>query len=146
MRSKYRFNSREPAYRIMGPSQLLGHQDAEWTDTCIVYCIINEVTGRCYVGQTRHWRTRKYSHMCALRNGTHHARGLQVDYNQYGEENFSFLWLESCASDQVFRIERKWIRLLASCRNGYNTQGKGVDLPSIALQIVDSKLYGGVRG
>ena len=66
-----------------------------FADHCGVYSIVNLSTGRTYVGGTSlSFRRRWIQHLARLRNGTHHCRLLQVDYDRDGPDGFTFDVLE----------------------------------------------------
>jgi len=63
-------------------------------DVRCIYRIVHEDSGNCYVGQTVNLRSRKSTHLCALRAGRHHSRYLQNAFNAHGERAFVFEILE----------------------------------------------------
>ncbi len=74
-----------------------------------VYCIINTVTGKRYVGSAgRSFNQRFLNHRKALRNGNHHSSLLQHAWNKYGPDAFQFQIVEvtlpehAVAQEQVF--------------------------------------------
>lgn len=62
--------------------------------TYTVYALRHNVTGRIYVGLTRHYKDRKRQHVLELRKGKHTNKSLQDDFNRYGDD-FSFFELET---------------------------------------------------
>jgi group I intron endonuclease len=57
----------------------------------VIYKIYNDITGECYVGQTRQKINKRYSnHVVKLNNNTHHSKKLQTAWNTYGNSAFSF--------------------------------------------------------
>ena len=86
-----------------------------------VYRIHNLVNDKSYVGQSREIPRRWIFHLWELRNNLHTNKGLQNDWNEYGESNFNFEVLEECFSqDQLWEKEEHYIQLLNSYENGYN--------------------------
>ena len=55
-----------------------------------VYKILNNITGKFYIGSTVNVDKRKYIHFTSLRNGTHHCLYLQKAFKKYSEQAFSF--------------------------------------------------------
>lgn len=88
---------------------------------CGVYRIHNLVNDKSYVGQSREVPRRWIFHLWELRNGIHTNKGLQNDWNYYGEPNFVFEILQECNSqEQLWEQEEYFIQLLDSYENGYN--------------------------
>lgn len=56
---------------------------------CGIYRIANNVTGECYVGQSRNLYKRIAEHFRLLRRGTHPNVNLQNGFNTHGQENFT---------------------------------------------------------
>jgi hypothetical protein len=54
----------------------------------VVYLIVNKITQRAYVGQTRNFVGRRQNHLRALRVGKHSNKALQADWSKYGEAAF----------------------------------------------------------
>lgn len=59
-----------------------------------VYQIQNLVTGRRYIGRASDWPRCQARHIRTLEAGTHHNRALQVDWDRYGRDWFTFSLLE----------------------------------------------------
>lgn len=55
-----------------------------------IYTIKNNVTNKCYVGQSARMRKRIADHLNLLRSNRHPNPHLQNSFNKYGEENFSY--------------------------------------------------------
>lgn len=79
----------EPKLFIMTMNKLSG-----------IYTITNKVTGKLYIGESldiyRRWHK---EHISKLRKKQHYNKGLQNDFNKYGEENFEFEILERFSGD-----------------------------------------------
>lgn len=57
-----------------------------------IYLIKNNITEKCYVGQTRQKvNTRWCNHKTKLNSGTHHSKKLQKEWVIYGQEAFDFV-------------------------------------------------------
>tara|TARA_Y100000310_G_scaffold98156_1_gene95843 strand:+ start:12007 stop:12705 length:699 start_codon:yes stop_codon:yes gene_type:complete len=91
-----------------------------------VYCIINLVNGKRYVGSTGvGFRERKAQHWHNLRKGKTIERNkhLQYSWNKYGKENFSFEILEYVNVDfNLCESEQYWVNYFNSNDRifGYN--------------------------
>ena len=79
---------------------------------CGIYCIKNEIDNNIYIGSSIHINKRKNQHFTALRNNKHHSRYLQRSFNKYKEENFSFIILEECTSENLLVKEQHFINIL----------------------------------
>lgn len=89
-----------------------------------VYKITNLLNGKVYVGSTKRFLSRWYTHFSKLRTNNHRSYiHLQNSVNKYGIENFEFEILEVCSSDVYLEREAFWIKELDSCNRekGYNT-------------------------
>jgi len=62
-----------------------------------IYKITNVITGKVYIGSTTNFKNRWSSHICRLKNNTHHSIKLQNSVNKHNIENFKFEVLEECA-------------------------------------------------
>ncbi len=77
-----------------------------------VYCILNKVTDRRYVGSTTRFNRRKNQHKHELRNNRHVSILMQKDFQDYGEESFIFFELEEVYTfdrNELFDREQYWI-------------------------------------
>ncbi len=75
-----------------------------------VYCIRNNVNGMMYVGTTtrliERWRLHRYQ----LKDGVHHNKKLQNDWDHYGEQCFTFSILETApSSTDLDMMEKRWL-------------------------------------
>lgn len=72
---------------------------------CGVYLIINIITNQTYIGSSVDIKQRKYHHIYCLRKNKYERLKLQRSWNKYGAENFIFIPLEFCSSEN--RIDRE---------------------------------------
>lgn len=87
-------------------------------ENCVIYCIINNLNGQIYVGQTKNFIKRQ-SHY--IRN--HHKNQIKL-YNatqKYGWKNFSFEIIEdNISKENLNNREKYWIKHLCAVEFGYN--------------------------
>ena len=73
-----------------------------------IYTITNIINGKIYIGESldvfRRWHTEHIPH---LRRNSHYNKGLQNDFNEYGEDNFSFEILERYSDDNPISTKAK---------------------------------------
>ena len=83
-----------------------------------IYCIINILNNKKYIGSTLNFRIRLRRHYYTLRNNKHHNIHLQHAYNKYGINCFVFKILETCEPIQetLMIIEQKYL----DCSTDYN--------------------------
>lgn len=75
-------------------------------NSCI-YMIYNLKNGKCYIGSTKNFISRKKKHLYLLRHNKHHSIYLQNACNKYSESDFIFIILE--LTKDLFNNENKWI-------------------------------------
>ena len=88
-----------------------------------IYCLLNTVNGKRYVGASVDVKNRWSAHRCSLRKGTHRNVHLQRAWNRDGEGAFVFQMLEEVAdTNKLLNRERANIALYNSCgdKDGYN--------------------------
>jgi group I intron endonuclease len=89
-----------------------------------VYCILNLVNGKRYVGSSSVMglEKRTAAHLYYLRLDKHPNNHLQRSWNKHGEEQFVVLYLERCAPDDCLRCEQYWMGHYRSAnpKVGYN--------------------------
>ena len=74
-----------------------------------VYCILNTINGKRYVGQASDIIKRRCSHLSRLRSSKHHNAHLQSAFDKDGEGVFEFHVLERVPMDDLSIKEREWI-------------------------------------
>jgi len=84
---------------------------------CGIYCIINTLNYRFYIGSSVDIKSRWQHHQKELNKGIHGNKHLQHAWLKYGGENFKFIFLEPCECENRIKIEQSW---LDECRPYYN--------------------------
>src|SRR5690349_14710919 len=88
-----------------------------FVDTCTainlsargIYAIVNQITNVWYIGMTTtSFRSRWLHHVEDLRQGTHHNKGLQRDYNTYGTRAFVFRVIEQLEDTQLIPVRERY--------------------------------------
>lgn len=89
---------------------------------CGVYKITNEKSGKFYIGSAINVRRRLRHHLIMLRKNEHNSPHLQNAFSLDGEENFSFLLLETCEKDDRLKREQFYLDALKPWEKetGYN--------------------------
>lgn len=82
-----------------------------------IYAIVNNVTGRKYIGQTSRFLYRWTKHKLLLRRGEHPNRDLQSDWNLYGPDAFEFQILELVGIMELLEREREYIKSMPNLYN-----------------------------
>jgi group I intron endonuclease len=87
-----------------------------------IYKITNNDNGKVYVGQSVNIFKRINTHRTKLRRGVHGNNHLQLAWNMYEEDSFSFEVLEFCEENLLNTNEFKWIIFYDSANKekGYN--------------------------
>lgn len=71
-----------------------------------IYCIINTINNKKYVGSSTNIKQRWMKHKSELRNGYHINPHLQKAWNKYGEEKFDFRVLVYTNPDEAILLEQ----------------------------------------
>lgn len=86
-----------------------------------IYCLINTITGKMYIGSTISLVRRKRSHFKDLEKGNHYNIILQNSYDKHGIDVFQFNILEVIGNEaDLIPRERFWIEYHDTINNGYN--------------------------
>lgn len=96
------------------------------SELCGIYIIKNNITNECYIGQSKHIKSRILDHKNKLKNNKHIYKNgeptlLQRAWNKYGEECFSFDIIEVCNAEDLNAREEYWIDFYKSNRTKYNS-------------------------
>ena len=80
-----------------------------------IYAILNTTAPECYVGQSVDIYRRLAEHLTYFRE-SRNSQNIQVPWNTYGEDNFTFLVLEVCEEDYktLAKLENYWINQIGT--------------------------------
>jgi group I intron endonuclease len=110
-----------------------------------IYCIINSINGKKYIGSSRNIESRFKNHLCRLNKNKHTNTHLQNAVNKYGIKNFSFSIIEKCTINELINKEQyyinkePWDTLYNKTKIAY---GGGSDVVEKALYLLD--LFGNI--
>ena len=91
------------------------------TNIFIVYQCLNMITGASLWGSTKRWPRRKSQHMTLLRNNKHYNNRFQNAWNKYGEENFTWIILDSFETQcEMINCEQRYLDRYYDKGNCYN--------------------------
>ena len=82
-----------------------------------IYCIKNDITGKLYIGSSKHIMSRIFgasstSHIKSLSLNNHINHHLQGSWNIHGKDSFSYYILELCDSDELLIKEEHYFNSL----------------------------------
>ena len=85
------------------------------SNLCGIYIIKNNITNDCYIGQAKNIKRRILDHKVKLKDNKHVYKNgeptlLQRAWNKYGEDNFSFDFIELCNKEDLNEKEIYWIK------------------------------------
>ena len=99
-----------------------------------IYQVKNLKNGKIFIGSAHDLRGRINSNRFQLKNGSHFNKDLQNDFNEMGEENFSFEVLDNLKpkeeagfdyTEELKLLEEMWLEKLQPYgEKGYNTKKK----------------------
>lgn len=89
-------------------------------ETSGVYKITNKITGKFYIGSSKHIESRFKEHKKMLNDGWHNSEDLQNDWDTYGEDNFDFSILIEADEAEARKLEIEYIEKLDAVNCGYN--------------------------
>ena len=87
-----------------------------------IYCIINKINGKCYIGSAINLQKRNKVHFQELKSNRHYNSYLQNVYNKYSLEFLGFVILEYVEKEKLIEKEQYYLDLFESYKsvNGYN--------------------------
>lgn len=89
-----------------------------------IYLIVNEYSGKFYIGSARDLERRRGEHFRSLVRGQHYNKPLQRAWNKYGESVFKFRILLYCNKSNLLFFEQRTLDTYKAhygWRNLYNT-------------------------
>ena len=106
--------------------------------TYYIYKATNKVNGKLYIGQTVNYHARVQQHLrCSPKEDCLFHRAIK----EYGKDNFEWEVIDKCNSSQkALRLERFYISLYNTYRDGYNENKGGVGLITTGLIPVSHKV------
>lgn len=102
-------------------SEIFGH-NKQLSNVPGIYCIINSVNSKSYIGSSKNIYKRLRDHIYRLRRGSHYNEYLQRAFIKYGERNFYFSVIEECLESLLEDREQFYMDTLNSVNPffGYN--------------------------
>lgn len=87
-----------------------------------VYCILNIVSNKRYIGSSINVKNRLCSHKRRLLKGTHDNKILQNSFNKHGINNFNFFLIEETTIEHYSNLEHYYIQKYNTLNRdfGYN--------------------------
>lgn len=109
-----------------------------------IYCILNTINNKLYIGSSSNLKRRKMFHFSRLSNNKHFNNHLQNAWNKYGELNFKFYIIDLYPQDDLEVIEEKYIKMSKSSDilYGYNKTDKCVSPPLKGVKGKDHPMFG----
>ena len=87
-----------------------------------VYKITCTPLNKVYIGRSKNINQRKAEHFSDLRNNVHKCKEMQKDFNQYGENAFTFSIAEECDEEKAIWLEDYYMFHCSAFSHGYNTK------------------------
>lgn len=75
-----------------------------------IYCIINLVNNKRYIGSSTNIRVRLWKHRSLLRHNKHDNQHLQNSWNKYGEDKFDYYIVCLCSKEDLANKEEFYIQ------------------------------------
>jgi len=88
---------------------------------CGIYAILNQATGKGYIGSSINMARRCREHHRKMSAGTHESPKLLADCATYGVQAFRFVVLDRCAPEELPHLEEEFIAEFNAVEDGYNT-------------------------
>jgi hypothetical protein len=100
-----------------------------------IYKIVNAINNNIYIGQSIFIKNRWTQHRDSLRSTNHTNKGLQCEWNEFGEDNFIFERVERVKDRKLLSIrERFWIEKLNA--DGYNLYNSTMPIGEHAYKVI----------
>lgn len=110
-----------------------------------IYCIKNNINGKCYVGKTLKSPKERFSeHLYDAYKPTEENRPLYRAIKKYGEDNFSLQILEECADELASEREIWYIKKLKTYAHGYNATIGGDGKQLFDHDVIKAQLEAGL--
>lgn len=74
-----------------------------------IYCILNLVNQKKYIGSSKNLQERLINHKCQLLKNKHGNKILQNSWNKYYKDNFVYIILEYCEKEKLIEREQFYI-------------------------------------
>ena len=83
-----------------------------------IYCLLNNVNRKFYIGSSKNIRGRLIYHKNRLKNNNHYNKTLQRSINKYGLNNFLYTIVYTCTNiSNLYKVEQKYLNILKSKLN-----------------------------
>lgn len=110
-----------------------------------IYCIKNNVNGKCYVGKTLKSPEERFSeHLYDAQKPTEENRPLYRAIKKYGKDNFSLHVLEECTDGLASEREIWYIKKLKTYAHGYNATIGGDGKQLFDHDVIKAQLEAGL--
>lgn len=110
-----------------------------------IYCIKNNINGKCYVGKTLKSPNERFSeHLYDAYKPTEENRPLYRAIKKYGKNNFSLQTLEECTDELASEREIWYIKKLKTYAHGYNATIGGDGKQLFDHNVIKAQLEAGL--
>lgn len=110
-----------------------------------IYCIKNNINGKCYVGKTLKSPKERFSeHLYDAYKPTEENRPLYRAIKKYGKDNFSLHVLEECTDGLASEREIWYIKKLKTYAHGYNATVGGDGKQLFNHEVIKAQLEAGL--
>ncbi len=109
----------------------------------VVYQIINNITGKWFVGSTDDWSRRKRDHINLLNKNKHHCIYLQRSWNKHSSPDFMFIIISyHLTREKAYQVEQTILDKFFSEGYLYNTNPNAIKPPINKSYGKDNPFYG----